>query len=116
MEKIFDRLPNDPICRGNDPRVPITLHRLQLSEGVRLVDRFTRDHVLLPVQRILSTKLPAKEEEETTNNHERDEKRSSAKSSNERHDEWIDGQFVRKKRRGRLLRERRQPSRLGAQS
>lgn len=116
VEKIFDRLPNDPICRGNDPRVPITLHRLQLSEGVRLVDRFTRDHVLLPVQRILSTKLPAKEEEETTNNHERDEKRSSAKSSNERHDEWIDGQFVRKKRRGRLLRERRQPSRLGAQS
>lgn len=114
MEKIFDRLPNDPICRGNDPRVPITLHRLQLSEGIRLVDRLTCNYVLLPVQRILPAKLPAKEEE--TNDHERHEKRSSAESSNERHDEWSNGQFVRKKRRGRLLRERRQPSRLGAQS
>lgn len=114
VEKIFDRLPNDPICRGNDPRVPITLHRLQLSEGIRLVDRSTCNYVLLPVQRILSTELPTKEEE--TNNHEWREKRSSAKSSNERHDEWSNGQFVRKKRCSRLLRERRQSSRLGAQS
>ena len=84
VEEISDRLPNDTVRRGDDPRVSTALHRLQLPEGVRLVDRPSRDHVLLPVQRILPTVLPA--EEETSD--ERREEGSPGVSSVERsHDE-----------------------------
>uniref|UniRef100_A0A8D8IEZ7 (northern house mosquito) hypothetical protein n=1 Tax=Culex pipiens TaxID=7175 RepID=A0A8D8IEZ7_CULPI len=47
-------LPADgPVCGNHGARVPAALHRLQLPEGVRLVDRNARRHVLLPVQRVL---------------------------------------------------------------
>lgn len=111
VEEIPDRLPNDTVRRGDDPRVSTALHRLQLPEGVRLVDRSARDHVLLLVQRILPAVLPAEEEA----NGERREEGSPGVSSVERcHDEQSKRQFVRKKGRGRLLRERRQPGRVGA--
>lgn len=42
-----------PVCGHHGARVPAALHRLQLPEGVRLVDRNARRHVLLPVQRVL---------------------------------------------------------------
>lgn len=112
VEEILDRLPNDTVRRGDDPRVSTALHRLQLPEGVRLVDRPSRDHVLLPVQRILPAVLPAEEE---TGGERREEGSPSGLSSVERSDdEQSKRQFVWKKGRGRLLRERRQPGRVGA--
>lgn len=53
VEEILDRPSNGSIRAGNDPRVPASFHRLQLPEGVRLVDRSACRHVLLPVPRLL---------------------------------------------------------------
>lgn len=83
MEEILDRLPNDSVHRGYDPRVPTALHRLQLPEGVRLVDRSACDYVLLPIQRILPAKLPTEEEA----SRKRYEKGSSAEPSSQWRDE-----------------------------
>lgn len=41
------------IRRHHGARVPAAVHRVQLPEGVRLVDRHARRHVPVPVQRIL---------------------------------------------------------------
>lgn len=49
VEEIPDESANDSIRSRDDPRLPIALCRLQLSEGVRLVDRLARRHVLLLV-------------------------------------------------------------------
>lgn len=43
----------DSIRRCDGTRIPTALHRLQLPEGFRLVDRRTRAHVLLPLQQFL---------------------------------------------------------------
>lgn len=43
-------LSSGTICADHGARLPIALHRLQLSKGVRLVDRYARCDVLLLVQ------------------------------------------------------------------
>lgn len=46
-----------PICPDNGSCVPTVVHRLQLSQGICLVDRNARRHVLLLVQWILQGDL-----------------------------------------------------------
>lgn len=47
--------------RGNyGARLPATVHRLQLPEGLCLVDRNARFHVPVPVQRILPIHIQGK--------------------------------------------------------
>lgn len=53
VEEIFNHITNDSIRRCDGTRIPTALHRLQLPEGFRLVDRRTRAHVLLPLQQFL---------------------------------------------------------------
>lgn len=49
---------------GDGPCIPITVHRLQLPQGLRMVDRNARRHVLLPLLQFLQRNLqqePSKE-------------------------------------------------------
>lgn len=64
VEEVSNRLPDAAVHRHHGPRLPVAFHRVQLSEGVRLVDRSARRHVPLPVQGVLSAKLPAEEAQE----------------------------------------------------
>jgi len=53
VEEVLDHSANVAILGDHAPCVPTSVHRLQLSEGICLVDRHARRHVLLLVQRIL---------------------------------------------------------------
>lgn len=55
VEEVFDHAANVAVLGHHDSRFPTVIHRLQLPESVRLVDRHARRHVLLLVQRILQT-------------------------------------------------------------
>jgi len=61
VEEVSDCIPDATVHRHHGSCLPVALHRVQLSEGVCLVDRSTRRHVSLPVQRVLPTELPGKE-------------------------------------------------------
>lgn len=64
VEEILDCLPDDTIHRHHDSRLPVAFHRVQLSEVICLVDRFTCGHVPLLVQRILPAELSAEKVQE----------------------------------------------------
>ena len=53
MEEVPDCATDGPIHPGGTPRFPTSLYRLQLPEGVCLVDRTAWRHVLLPVPQLL---------------------------------------------------------------
>lgn len=58
MEEIRHHHPNDSIRFSDGTRIPIALHRLQLSESVRLVDWNARGHVLFLILQLLQTNVP----------------------------------------------------------
>lgn len=53
VEEVPDDVADGPVRGDHGPRLPIALHRLQLSPCLRLVDRDARRHVLLPIQGLL---------------------------------------------------------------
>lgn len=57
VEKIFDHPSNDTVLGHHGSRISIAVHRLQLPEGVRLVDRHARRYVFLPFQGVLQTTI-----------------------------------------------------------
>lgn len=57
VEEIFDHPSNVAILGYHGSRIPVAVHRLQLPESVRLVDRHARRDVLLPFQGVLQTTI-----------------------------------------------------------
>lgn len=57
VEEVFDLTANGAVLGHHGARFPTVIHRLQLPESVRLVDRHARRHVLLLIQRILQTTI-----------------------------------------------------------
>lgn len=120
VEEVPDRLPDAAIHRHHGPRLPVALHRVQLSEGIRLVDRPARRYVPLPVQGVLPAVLPAEEVQEARRCSD-DERRRQGRSlsikgqARERcrerhHQRRRERLFAQEKGCRRLLRERRKPS------
>lgn len=81
VEEIPDRLPDAAIHRHHGPRLSVALHRMQLSEGIRLVDRFARRYVSLPVQGVLPAELPAEETQKKARRRADDKRRHQGRSS-----------------------------------
>lgn len=128
VEEISDRLPNAAVHCHHGPRLPVALHRVQLPEGVRLVDRPARRHVPLPVQGVLPAELSAEETQEVDDERRRQGRSSIKGQARERRGERggeRGGEWYHERRRERLLaheegcrrllREGRKPS-DGAQS
>jgi hypothetical protein len=57
VEEVFDFTSNDSVLGNHDSRIPIAVYRLQLPQGIRLVDRYARRNVLLPFQGVLQTAI-----------------------------------------------------------
>lgn len=57
VEEVLDQSADGAILGHHAARVPTAIHRLQLPEGVRLVDRHARRYVLLPVQGVLQATI-----------------------------------------------------------
>merc|ERR1712071_287827 len=53
VEEIPHHFPNGPVHRHCGARLPTALYRLQLSQGVCLVDRLSWSTLLLPLLRLL---------------------------------------------------------------
>ena len=53
VEEVPDDPADGPVRGDNGPRLPVALHRMQLSTCLRLVDRDACGYVLLPLQGVL---------------------------------------------------------------
>lgn len=81
VEKVPDWFPDGSIRRHYGSRIPTLLHRLQLPQSVRPLDRVPRRPLLLPLQRFLPENL----QETQSSNPERQSQRCFQRKTPERH-------------------------------